>query len=254
MTLALDYSTPGVAAADKPLWGATNCDVDSYGSPVSLYVQATDNGATAMRPVTGLVIGEDYRATVTVHSFSESNHWTVSAGGVTVSLAVGAVSVDFTATSTTENVAIAYTADAGDYPSVFMRGFAVDLTSAPVEPPAPLVVTGSGLRLRDKVEIVTADTYEDGHGNTEYDWDNPIVVGTLPAYVGYTTTGLFAGEDGRTAFVEELRAITPAFNFDPVAHRLRWKGETYLPNGPALLRMRNGRDHHLTIPIKAVNG
>lgn len=110
------------------------------------------------------------------------------------------------------------------------------------------------MRLRDKIEIITALTYEDSHGNDVVDWANPIIVATYPAYVGYTSTALNTAEPGRTAFVEELRAITPAFNFDPVAHRLRWKGTSYLPDGPAMLRRRNGRDHHLTIPIKAVHG
>jgi len=110
------------------------------------------------------------------------------------------------------------------------------------------------MRLRDQVEIIEALIYQDSHGNDVVDWANPVVVATYPAYVGYTATALNTGEVGRTAFVEELRAITPAFSFNPARYRLRWKGGVYLPNGPAMLRRRNGRDHHLTIPIKAVAG
>ena len=118
----------------------------------------------------------------------------------------------------------------------------------------PVVVTGTTSHLHDEVEIITADSYTDPGGDEVIDWNNPVVAATLPAYVGYQTAGLDNSEVGRTAFIEELRVITPAFNFQPPDHRIRWRGEAYLPNGPAMLRRRRGRDLTLTVPIKLVTG
>ena len=68
-------------------------------------------------------------------------------------------------------------------------------------------------------------------------------------------TTLRAGDmPGRQAMVEELRAVIPPIDFDPVLNRLRWRGTDYTNDGPPMVRRLNGRDHHLTIPIKAVAG
>lgn len=109
------------------------------------------------------------------------------------------------------------------------------------------------MRLRDEVEVITANVHTDIYGNEVYDWYTPIHVATLPAEVVFTTVAAIH-TDGRNALVEELRAILEPFDYDPVAHRLRWKGKQYANEGPPMIRRRNGTDHHLTIPLKQVNG
>lgn len=110
------------------------------------------------------------------------------------------------------------------------------------------------MRLRDRVDILHAAEKVDRYGQTLPDWTNATVTAAgLPADVHYTTTALLASP-GRTAMVEELRAVVEPRPFDPTWDRLRWRGDSYAADGPAMIRRRNGIDHHLTIPLKRVTG
>lgn len=97
------------------------------------------------------------------------------------------------------------------------------------------------MRLHDEVEIIRAP------------WTAPVVVATLPAEVHYTTVANVT-TDGRNALIEELRAIIEPYNYDPLAHRIRWRGEMYTNDGPPMVRRLHGQDHHLTISMRLVTG
>lgn len=110
--------------------------------------------------------------------------------------------------------------------------------------------------LTDRVEFLTAGVEEDPYsGETVVSWEVGVTSRFLPAHVSYATVAVVSGDlPGRQAMVEELRAVIPPVDFDPFMNRLKWRGTTYTNNGPAMVRRLNGRDHHLTIPLKAVAG
>lgn len=107
--------------------------------------------------------------------------------------------------------------------------------------------------LRDAVQVITARVVTDEYGDTTTDWGDPVVVTELPAQVSYATVANVT-TDGRNALIEELRAIVEPYPFDPLVHRLRWRGQMYTTDGPPMVRRRNGEDHHLTIPLRLVTG
>ena len=112
------------------------------------------------------------------------------------------------------------------------------------------------MRLRDEVDVLRAGEHEDDFGNGIMpDWYNGVttVASAVPAEVVFTTVATY-NDDGRNALIEELRAVVEPMDFDPVWNRLRWRGEVYMTDGPPMIRRRNGTDHHLTIPLKQVNG
>lgn len=110
--------------------------------------------------------------------------------------------------------------------------------------------------LTDHVELLTAGTEEDPYsGETTVSWTVGVTSTLLPAHVSYASVSVTnGGMPGRQAMVEELRAVIPPVDFDPIVNRLRWNGTDYTNDGPPMLRRINGRDHHLTVPLRAVNG
>jgi hypothetical protein len=104
--------------------------------------------------------------------------------------------------------------------------------------------------LRDRVDVVQK-TVVVVDGFEQVDWT--VVATNVPAEVSFTTVAVVQ-DTGRTALVEELRAVIEPRDFDAATHRLKWRGKTYMANGPAMVRRRGGRDHHLTIPIRDVAG
>lgn len=98
------------------------------------------------------------------------------------------------------------------------------------------------MRLTDTVEVWTLD----GAGATTYSYSS-----THPANVSYQLTEL-QQEPGRTDLLEELRAIVQLQEWDSTTMRIKWDGRMFYSDGPALIRRRNGRTHHLTIPLRYV--
>lgn len=105
------------------------------------------------------------------------------------------------------------------------------------------------MKLTDTVEVwrkMNPGTI-DGHGNPvsgEYGY-----VETVQANVSYLMTER-EDEPGRTVLIEEARAIIKPYDFDPSAMRLKWDGRMFYTDGPPMVRRRNGRTHHLTIPLR----
>ncbi|MBG6224723.1 hypothetical protein IWX63_001285 [Arthrobacter sp. CAN_A2] len=106
------------------------------------------------------------------------------------------------------------------------------------------------MRLTDKVEIwepgpPTVDRYGNQvPGQYEY-------VSTVPANVSYQRVER-ESEPGRVDLIEELRAIIGPYDFDPTTTRLKWDGRMFYTDGPPMVRRRDGRTHHLTIPLRFV--
>lgn len=107
------------------------------------------------------------------------------------------------------------------------------------------------ITLSDTVEILQAGTVMD-HGTPVADWSNPTVAATLPAYVGYSSVSLNIAP-GEYSLGERLRAVIEPYDYDPTTMRIRWRGATYTNDGPPMLRMRDGKPHHLTINLLAYN-
>lgn len=105
------------------------------------------------------------------------------------------------------------------------------------------------IELRDSVDIIQAGIVYD-HGAPVADWSNPTVAATLPAYVGYTSVALTI-EPGNYSLGERLRAIIEPYDYDPATMRIRWHGLVYVNDGPPMLRLRNGKPHHMTINLVA---
>lgn len=103
--------------------------------------------------------------------------------------------------------------------------------------------------LHDRVEILavppdTPDGTVLGPGAT--------VVAVLAAHVGHTAV-MQADDPGAAVQVkEQVRVMVDPWPFDHRAHRVRWRGTEYRPDGPAMVRRRRGEDHHLTIPVERV--
>lgn len=106
------------------------------------------------------------------------------------------------------------------------------------------------MRLTDEVEVWKAGVPAlDRYGNTvpgDYGY-----VSTHRANVSYTLTEREA-EPGRVDLKEELRALVQLQEWDSSTMRLKWNGRMFYSDGPALVRRRNGRTHHLTIPLSYV--
>ncbi|CAG7845775.1 hypothetical protein USB125703_02050 [Pseudoclavibacter triregionum] len=107
------------------------------------------------------------------------------------------------------------------------------------------------MRLRDKVEIIAAKVVTDQYGETTTDWRTPVVVASAPAQVGYMSVAQLVAP-GVNSFVEQLRAVMPVVPFDSSKNRIRWRGKVYAADGQAMIRRRNGRDHHMTLVLKAL--
>ncbi|WP_402371399.1 hypothetical protein [Isoptericola rhizosphaerae] len=253
----VQYTTAGVAAGDLSNWSAVGINVVARTSPPRLQFDLTaGTGRSVSRTLTGLTPGAEYTVNMGTDLFNYAEDFEVTVGGTSAFLIDGFNAWTFTATSTTEDLLFDFTDTAYGTEYVNFTALWVVEVLPPVDPnePDPIEVTNRPSHLRDTIEIVTPEaTYDEGTDTWSYDWGTPTVVATLPAYVGYTAASLEL-EPGRAAFIESLRVITAAFNFQPTKHRIRWKGETYLPDGPALVRNRGNRAHHLTIPIKAVTG
>lgn len=99
------------------------------------------------------------------------------------------------------------------------------------------------MKLTDKVELWTLDS-----GTTDYSY-----VSTHRANVSYQLTER-SPEPGRVVLVEELRAIVQLPEWDSTTMRLKWNDRMFYSDGPALVRRKNGRTHHLTIPLTHVTG
>ena len=240
--LDLDYTAPGVAAADVPLW-VGSADVLAYTAGPYLGVEAWSSPASTTRSIPGLTVDTQYDLTINVSGFDGDGEYaifTAAIGGESAVLTSGLNTLTFTATTTAADLTVTVDAD------VSWGGVSVSIAGLSVtndEPPAPAItVTGTTSHLNDTVDIV---------GQSGTGWD--VTLATLPAYVGYQTVGIDS-EVNRTAFLEALRVILPACSFDATLHRIRWRGELYLPDGPAMLRRRRGRDLTLTVPIKFVTG
>lgn len=74
--------------------------------------------------------------------------------------------------------------------------------------------------------------------------------GTFPANVSYTTVGIATSTAGAKSEVEEIRVMLDPLAYDAGTMRITWNGNTYKADGPALIRRRDGRTHHVTIPLK----
>jgi len=239
--LDLDYNATGVAAADVPNWSGT---MDVTGGSWLVLEAYPSTPESATRSLTGLTASTEYDVHVLLDSFDFGvQEATATVEGQTVVLAAGVNTVTFTATGTTADLVITATQGnpAGGDGYIYLNGLQVE-SGGP--PPSAITITGTTSHLHDTVDIVGQS------GGTTWD----VTLATLPAYVGYQTAGIDNSEVGRTAFVESLRAILPACNFDATAHRIRWNGDLYMPNGPEMLRRRRGRDLTLTVPIKLVTG
>ncbi len=108
------------------------------------------------------------------------------------------------------------------------------------------------MRLRDQVEVVKAAEVDDGLGNITHDWDNPVVVEVVPAYVGYVSVDS-AEQAGHLRMIEQLRVVAEPFAFDPVSQRIRWRGVLYTNDGPPMVRLKDGIEHHVTVVVKQVS-
>lgn len=107
------------------------------------------------------------------------------------------------------------------------------------------------MRLTDRVEIITQTpaTWKDGYqvpGQT-------VSLGMFPANLNYAVVQT-STEPNRNALIEELRAIIAPMDFDAAVMKIVWLGKTYTPDGPPMVRRRNGATHHLTIPLRLVEG
>lgn len=104
------------------------------------------------------------------------------------------------------------------------------------------------MKLTDRVEILAqGPPIRDSHGNAV---PGPLVsLGMFRANVSYQTVS--ATMTGLTpTMVEQLRAVIAPRAFDTSKHRIRWSGKLYMNDGPVMERRRNGKAHHLTIPLK----
>lgn len=104
------------------------------------------------------------------------------------------------------------------------------------------------MRLTDRVEILEqGPPIRDSHGNAV---PGPLVsLGKFRANVSYQTVS--APMNGLSpTMVEQLRAVIAPRDFDTTKHRIRWNGKLYMNDGPPMVRRRNGKTHHLTIPLK----
>ncbi len=110
------------------------------------------------------------------------------------------------------------------------------------------------MRLTDRIQVIEATVTTDRYGNLVEDWTNPTVTADLPAEVVFTSVALNTEGGMRTQLVEQLRAITEPFDYTPGTQRIRWRGEDYTNDGPAMIRRRGGRDHHQTLPLTRVTG
>lgn len=96
--------------------------------------------------------------------------------------------------------------------------------------------------LKDKLEVLQGATDE--------------VVDTLAAQVGHTAAGrnwerTSGDRDYVEIITEELRAVIKPTTRAQDKQRYRWRGDTYTQNGPAKVRRRGGKDHHMTITLEA---
>ncbi len=102
------------------------------------------------------------------------------------------------------------------------------------------------MRLTDRVEISTLEVFEGPWGPVETE----TARGTYRANVHYTTVGIATSEAGAKSEAEEIRVILDPMPYDAATMRIVWNGRTYTPNGPAMIRRRDGQIHHVTIPLK----
>jgi len=239
--LDLDYTASGVATADVPNWSGSM--TVTGGSWLTLEAYPT-TPETATRTVTGLTVSAEYDVHINVRGFEDGiDEATATIEGQTVVLTAGINVLTFTASGTSASLVITATEGDPSFGDGYMYVNGLQVVSGGPPPPA-ITVTGTTSHLHDAVDIVGTS------GGTAWD----VTLATLPAYVGYQTAGIDNSEVGRTAFIESLRVILPACSFEATAHRIRWRGELYLADGPAMLRRRRGRDLTLTVPIKAVTG
>ena len=107
----------------------------------------------------------------------------------------------------------------------------------------------------ETVEILGPTEVEDPYsGEMTHSWDPAVVVATIDdAFVGYTSV-METTTPGRVQTVEQLRAILDTEVPILGHYRLRWRGNTYTVEGPALVRYLHGEQHHVTVQLKAVTG
>lgn len=103
--------------------------------------------------------------------------------------------------------------------------------------------------LHDTVEILTVPP---GTQDGTVLGPGAAVVAVLPATVGHTTVIDADNPDAAVQVREEARALIRPWPFDHARHRVRWRGVEYRPDGPAMVRSKRGRVHHLTIRLKRV--
>ncbi len=109
------------------------------------------------------------------------------------------------------------------------------------------------MRLTDSVEVFVQGVGGwDAHGN-----DIPgelVSQGIFPANVSFQMVERSYDGGATARMIEQLRAILPPMEYDPATMQIKWDGNLYTNDGPPMQRRRNGRTHHLTIPLKLVSG
>lgn len=98
--------------------------------------------------------------------------------------------------------------------------------------------------LTDDVEILRRET--DGSLTS---------LGHTPAFVSYSESGTLTYDDGtttRSSFLQQVKVMIGDIPFDAVTHRIRWNGNLYQTVGQPMIRRKNGRTHHKTIPVEVV--
>lgn len=94
--------------------------------------------------------------------------------------------------------------------------------------------------LRDSIDVLDGATMDK--------------VATLRAQVGHSRVGENWEKPGRDYVMvttEELRAIIGPTTYAVDNQRYLWRGQTYTQTGPAKVRRKAGRDHHMTITLEA---
>lgn len=102
------------------------------------------------------------------------------------------------------------------------------------------------MRLTDSVDITTYNLSEGPWGTTE----TATSRGTYRAQISYRAVGSNTSDVGGKAYYEEIRVMLDPLPYDPATMKITWLGNTYKPTGPAEQYTRNGRVHHITIPVK----
>lgn len=101
---------------------------------------------------------------------------------------------------------------------------------------------------KDKLLIVEAGVTEDDYGNEVVDWDNGETVARIAAHVDYRESV----RDGNRV-TTELVAYCRPFDFNPQTQRILWNGKFWTIEGDELLRIAQGRTHHVEIPLVRIN-